>query len=54
MRASGVLGLTLLASGACLLLASAAQDDAPAWLTDVDAAFRLAHQEQRPILAVLH
>lgn len=54
MRAVGVLGITLLTTFACLLARSPAGDDEPAWLTNADAAFRLARQHNRPILAVLH
>jgi hypothetical protein len=54
MRASGIYALALVGAWACLLPRSAADEDDAAWLTDVDAAFRLARQHNRPIFAVLH
>jgi hypothetical protein len=54
MRNGGIIGLALVAVWACLFAHTAADDGEVAWLTDADAAFRVARQHNRPILAVLH
>ena len=54
MRVGGMIGLALIAGWACLVARTAADDGDVTWLTDADAAFRIARQHNRPIFAVLH